>query len=238
MIINLGNQIVNNYLISGKDGHILIDTGYQNGFKRFQRKLKKAGIDPKDIKIVFLTHAHDDHAGFLNDVLDITEAKVILHPKAVEGLKRGQNSFEGGCSSRLAYLFCLILALFGKGAHIYPALREEFMDRLITIDSEAFQTMDLSFQVIETPGHTKDHIALMKDGNMFCGDAAMNNFPSIHRVIIWIENPEQYKQSWETIIKCNPDMLYVAHGKPFRTVDLKKYLPMLDYIRLHPLRHN
>ena len=53
MIINLGNRIVNNYLITGEGGHILIDTGYQNGFRRFQKKLKKAGIDPRDIKISF-----------------------------------------------------------------------------------------------------------------------------------------------------------------------------------------
>ena len=44
------------------------------------------------------TLAHDDHAGFLNEVLAATGADVILHPGAVEGLKRGQNSFEGGCS--------------------------------------------------------------------------------------------------------------------------------------------
>ena len=113
MIINLGNRIVNNYLITGEGGHILIDTGYQSGFRRFQKKLKKAGIDPKDIKIIFLTHAHDDHAGFLNDVLAMTDANVVLHPKAIEGLRRGQNSFEGGCSSRLAYFFCLVLARIG-----------------------------------------------------------------------------------------------------------------------------
>lgn len=237
MIINLGNRIVNNYLITGEGGHILIDTGYQNGFRRFQKKLKKAGIDPKDIKILFLTHAHDDHAGFLNDVLAMTDANVVLHPKAIEGLRRGQNSFEGGCSSRLAYFFCLVLAMLGKGAHRYPALREEYMNRLVTIDSDALHAMDLPFQVIETPGHTTDHIALLKDGILFCGDAAMNNFPSIHRVIIWIENLQQYIHSWETIININPVMLYPAHGKPFQTTDLKKYFQSLNQIRLYPLRH-
>ena len=235
-ILNLGNRVVNNYLISGNDGYILIDTGYQDGFRRFQRKIRKANIDPKEIKIVFLTHAHDDHAGFLNDVLAMTDARVILHPRAIDGLKRGQNSFEGGCSSRLAWFFCLILAMLGKGEHRYPAIREEFIDRLITIDSEAFQEMDLPFEVVETPGHTADHISLLKDGILFCGDAAMNNFPSIRRVIIWIENLQQYRQSWEVILKLNPAMLYPAHGRPFQTADLKKYLPFLDRIRLYPLK--
>ncbi len=99
MICNLGSRVVNNYLISSDLGYILIDTGYDGSFPRFLKMLGKNGVDPKEIKFVFLTHAHDDHAGFLNEVLAATDAQVLLHPKAVAGLKRGQNSFEGGCSS-------------------------------------------------------------------------------------------------------------------------------------------
>ena len=110
------------------------------------------------------------------------------------------------------------------------------MNRLVTIGSEVFREMDLPFQVIETPGHTADHISLMKDGILFCGDAAMNNFPSIRRVIIWIEDLQQYRQSWDTVLKAAPVMIYPAHGKPFQTGDLKKYRPFLDRIRLYPLK--
>lgn len=235
-IRNLGNRVVNNWLIPGDDGYILIDTGYENGFRRFQRKLKKAGIQPEEIKILFMTHAHDDHAGFLNNVLAVTPAKVILHPKAVERLKTGQNSFEGGCSSRLALFFCRILALLGKGDHRYPPIREEYLDRLIPFGSDDFKAMRMPFQVLETPGHTADHISLLKDGILFCGDAAMNGFPSRKRVTIWIENLLQFRQSWEEILKANPERIFPAHGKPFPTADLKKYLPGLDRIRLYPLK--
>ena len=102
MIYNLGNRAVNNYLVSYDEGYILIDTGYEGGVARFQKKLKKANVAPNEIKYIFLTHAHDDHAGFLNEVLAVTDAKVILHPKAVEGLKRGQNSMENNseCSAK------------------------------------------------------------------------------------------------------------------------------------------
>ncbi|MBQ7670385.1 MAG: MBL fold metallo-hydrolase [Clostridia bacterium] len=236
MIYNLGNRAVNNYIISNDDGYILVDTGYESGFRRFKRKLKKHNIDPKDIKILFLTHAHDDHAGFLNEILSLTDAIVILHPKTVEGLKRGQNSFEGGCSSRLAHFFCLILALIGKGEHKYPAISEEYLDRLVTIDSEKFRSMDLPFRVLETPGHTSDHISIIYDGIVFCGDAAMNGVPSIRRTTIWIENLQDFKKSWETMLKSSPETLYPAHGKPFPPSDLEKYLPSLDSVRLYPLK--
>ena len=236
MIYNLGNRVVNNYLVPAKEGYILVDTGYEDGFKRFQKKLHKAGIDPKEIKYIFLTHAHDDHAGFLNEVLEITDAKVILHPKAVEGLKRGQNSFEGGCSSRLAYAFCILLKLLGKGEHKYPSIREEYLPRLITTDSEEFRSIDFEYKVIETPGHTADHISMIVGDKLFCGDAAMNGFPSIKRVIIWIEDLTQFKDSWGKIVNAGPAMLYPAHGKPFKTSDLKKYYFYLDKIHLYALK--
>ena len=236
MIYNLGNRVVNNYLVPIDDGYMLIDTGYPDGFRRFQKKLQKAGIDPKEIKYVFLTHAHDDHAGFLNDVLGLTGARVILHPKAIEVLKRGQNSFEGGCSGRLAHFFCLVLKLFGKGEHRFPAIRDEYLDRLITTDSEEFRSLNLNFRVVETPGHTTDHIALLMGDTMFCGDAAMNGFPSVRRVIIWIGDKEEFKASWKKIIDLAPRVLYPAHGKPFKTSDLNKYLPYLDKIRLYSLK--
>lgn len=234
-IINHGTRVVNNYLVSTEIGYILIDTGYAGGFPHFMKQLRKHGIDPKEIRYVFLTHAHDDHAGFLNEVLAVTGAQVILHPKAIEGLKRGQNAFKGGCSSRLAWLFCQVLALFGHGDHRYPPIKEEYLDRLIPIDSDRFKALGFPYEVLETPGHTADHIALFVRDVLICGDAAMNGFPSRRRIIIWIEDLDQYRESWKRIMDAKPCMLYPGHGKPFQTGDLK--LLNLEGIRLYPLKY-
>ena len=235
-IINLGSRVVNNYLIPSGDGLILIDTGYAGGFPHFQKMLERHGLRPEEIRYVFLTHAHDDHAGFLNEVLAATSAEVILHPKAVEGLKRGQNSFEGGCSSLPAWVFCQILALFGHGEHRYPPIREEYLGRLIPIGSERFRALCFPYEVLETPGHTADHIALLVGDMLFCGDAAMNGFPSRRRTTIWIENLPQFKRSWETMLETSPRLLCPAHGKPFPAADLKKYLKTLDKVKLRALK--
>ena len=71
---------------------------------------------------------------------------------------------------------------------------------------------------------------------MFCGDAAMNGFPSIGRTTIWIENLKQYRQSWETIIGKKPDLLFPAHGKPFKPAELQRNVQRLAGIRLLPIR--
>ena len=236
MICNLGSRIVNTYLISSKAGYILVDTGYAGGFPHFMKKLKKYNIKAKEIRYIFLTHAHDDHAGFLNEVLAVTDAKVILHPKAVEGLKRGQNSFEGGCSSTRAWLFCQVLTLFGHGDHRYPAIRKEYLDRLISIDSEQFKAIHFPYKLLKTPGHTADHISLLIGDKLFCGDAAMNGFPSIKSITIWIEDLQQYRQSWKRIIKQHPHMIFPAHGKPFNADDLQKNMNTLLKLKLRPLK--
>ena len=236
MICNIGSRVVNNYLISFKGGYILVDTGYAGGFRHFSKMLKKCKIKPEEIKYVLLTHAHDDHAGFLNEVLEATGAEVILHPKAIEGLKRGQNSFEGGCSSRLAWLFCKVLTLFGHGDHKYPAIKDEYLNRLITIDSERFKTLDFPYEILETPGHTSDHISLLVRNKLFCGDAAMNGLPSLRRTTIWVEDLEQFKRSWEMIIERNPDLICPGHGKAFKTEELRRYLKTLERVKLYPLK--
>ena len=47
----------NVYVIKGKDGDILIDTGFIGMKRRLQRFLDKF-----DIKLIILTHAHVDHS--------------------------------------------------------------------------------------------------------------------------------------------------------------------------------
>ena len=104
--------------IQSMAGYVLVDTGYAGAFPRFLKRLRRAGIDARAISYVFLTHAHDDHAGFLNEALRAApRAKVVAHSAALAGLRRGQNSFAGGCTSRLALGFCRLMKLLGHGEH-------------------------------------------------------------------------------------------------------------------------
>ena len=65
----------------------------------------------------------------------------------------------------------------------------------------------------------------------------MNGFPSVKRLIIWIENTKQYEQSWEILLSENADIIYPAHGKPFNKKDLKKYKNAISKIRLRALKN-
>jgi len=67
-------------------------------------------------------------------------------------------------------------------------------------------------------------------------NAAMRGFPSINRMIIWVENLKDYMKSWKVIINMNPTQIYPSHGKPFKVDDLKRYLHKVGMAKLYPLK--
>jgi glyoxylase-like metal-dependent hydrolase (beta-lactamase superfamily II) len=56
------------YLIPCQGGFLQIDTGYDRDYGHYRKQLERAGIQLSDVKYIVLTHHHDDHAGFLNDM--------------------------------------------------------------------------------------------------------------------------------------------------------------------------
>ena len=237
-IYNVGNRIMNTYVYPCEDGYIMVDTGYEHSLKDVERKLNQKNIRLTDIKYVFLTHAHDDHAGFLNELLSkTTDLKVIISDKSMETLKKGQNSFVGGCSTLLAWIFCKLMGIVGKAEHRFPIIEDKYDDRFIEITKNNKNELEkiLNGKILFTPGHTADSISLKVGKIVFCGDAAMNGFPSVKRLIIWIENVYQFKQSWNVLLNTDAEKIYPAHGMPFDKNDIRKYIHKIQNVSLRPL---
>jgi len=223
-IINIKSLTLNNYIVKYEKGYIVIDTGYPGDFPRFLKKLNSADIALKEIRFVFLTHSHDDHAGFINELAMQTNAQVVLHKQAVERLEMKQRSFNGVCPTKRAQLICKMISLAGKGRYKQPTAG--IKDRYIVADGISQQLRDSGIQatVLLLPGHTADSIGLLlDDGSLFCGDAAMNGFPSKARHPLWIENLLEFKKSWDVMLGHEPSKIYPAHGAPFDVSDLAKY---------------
>lgn len=240
-ILNFGNRIVNCWAYQIDSGYVIIDTGYESNYKTFNRKLKANTIAIDQIKYCFLTHAHDDHAGFINQLLsDNQSVKVIMSGKGIETLREGQNSFVGGCTSKLALAFCNLMRLFGKGQHTFPPIKSEHESRLIIIsdDNRARLEQELNGKIVETAGHTSDSISLLlNNGYLFCGDAAMNGFPSRHNITIWAEDGTAFLKSWQKIISLQPTKIFSGHGKPFAVKRLENNFKFAQNITSFSLGH-
>lgn len=129
------------------------------------------------------------------------------------------------------------MALLGKDQHKFDPVDKE--ERYIILNKESRYNIEseLCCRIIPLPGHTEDSIGIMfNNRDFFCGDAAMNGFPSTNRVTIWIENIDDYEQSWDQIVKLNPRTLYPSHGKPFNVIDLIKNKKWIKNKKLYPLK--
>lgn len=72
---------------------------------------------------------------------------------------------------------------------------------------------------------------------MFCGDAAMNGVPSLHKITIWAENKDDYLNSWRRMIELKPGIIYPGHGKPFCFSKLKANIKHVEKMSLKPLAY-
>ena len=232
-VLNIGGYALKNYLLETDAGVIAIDSGYPGGLAAFRRRFE-AHWPLSKLKYVFLTHHHDDHAGFLKDLLDACGARVVLHPLALEPLKAGRNAAPSGAgySSRPAAWFSLVKRDFS-----FPPVDPG--DRAIIVRSEedqVFERMGLPIRILSLPGHTRDSLGLFlpETGQLFAGDAAMNAVISVARHTIWIEDPLAFGASWDRMLALNPSRILPAHGAPFAPSDLVKYRRYLDGRALIP----
>lgn len=129
------------------------------------------------------------------------------------------------------------MKLLGNGEHRFPAMDETYRNRFIGITQWNITELEnlLSGKILFTPGHTADSISLKVHNLIFCGDAAMNGLPSLHRITIWIENKKEFKTSWQVLLDENADYIYPAHGRRFKSCDLQRFKSEIDRITLYPL---
>ena len=73
-----GQWWVSCYILDTGDGLILIDTGTRGSLYLLMDSIYQAGFNPRDIKKVFLTHAHGDHCDCVRSIAELTGAEIWL----------------------------------------------------------------------------------------------------------------------------------------------------------------
>ena len=74
----VGNTWVGSFLIQTSEGLALIDTTVMEDLYLLIDSIHRLGFDSKDLKHIFLTHAHMDHDGAARALKELTGAKVWL----------------------------------------------------------------------------------------------------------------------------------------------------------------
>ncbi len=239
-IFDIKLSVTTDYLIkSDSKQYILIDTGYESDWQLFCNRLKTSGIELMNINYVILTHHHDDHSGFLHLLLKENPAiTVIMSESCGKLITVGRNDFTHGggyVNRRIKFLlkFKLLYVSLKVKKHIRKSTNLTFQpflcrehDILIQEDTRLRDIgINLDGTLLFTPGHTIDSISVLLDnGQCMVGDAAaqMLTFAGTKNCVIFINNLEQYYQSWELLIDKGASEILPAHGGRF-SINLLKH---------------
>jgi len=121
---------VSAWLITSPNGHVLIDTLYGPYTSQLLANIRTLGFDPKDIKLVVVTHGHVDHAGGIGQ-LKSELAPGTRFAMTQEGWREGK---EESPHPRWPWVM------------IEPDI--------VLTDSQIVTGGDVAIQAFETPGHT------------------------------------------------------------------------------------
>jgi glyoxylase-like metal-dependent hydrolase (beta-lactamase superfamily II) len=158
---------VNTFLIHSKDRIAIVDTGSGNYLQptagHVQRNLAAAGIDPKSIDTVLLTHMHPDHSAGLTDMSNgqrlFPNAELVMHENELA------HWFDDGAMTKVDE----------RSKELYfQAGREQvtpYKDRTrLFRQGEVFPGVTAVPSLGHTPGHTAYLIASGNDQLMIWGD--------------------------------------------------------------------
>jgi glyoxylase-like metal-dependent hydrolase (beta-lactamase superfamily II) len=214
----------NVYLISGSEGWLMVDTGWESpeALSALRSELAQGGIELEDISSIIITHFHPDHIGLAKAIQEESGAKVLLH--------REEARYVQG-----KFVLSEILERTGKWARVlevkkvegftpsefsFPSLPE--VD-VVLQGGEEIVWGDLHLRVIWTPGHSPGHICLYEPqkGLLFSGDHILPIItPNVSLNPLSGDNPlKDYIDSLKLLRELKLELALPAHEHIFTQVE-------------------
>ena len=221
---------LNCYLIKGKDGWVMIDTGWYTPetFSSLKKSLKKLGIALSDIATIVITHIHPDHFGLVGRIRQISPAtKVITHKFEAELIESRYIKFHD-----LRQSMEFVLRRHGVPPSKISELKSSSMPAMEFVSitfpdstlygGETISTGVYDLEVIWTPGHSIGHICLYEPKNklLFSGDHVLPKItPSVVYHIQSGDDPlGDYLNALHKIENLPVDKILPAHERIFTNI--------------------
>lgn len=122
-------------LITGDEGHVLIDTGTEAGASVVAANIRELGFDLDDVKILLHSHEHFDHVGGMEKLKARTGAALYASSDA-------SSVFESG-----------VVRPNDPQSGMHAPMAMVRVDRIIS-DGDVVRLGDIEITAIATPGHS------------------------------------------------------------------------------------
>jgi len=185
------------------DGIALFDTGPESTFGHIAAGLFALGAAPTDVRHVFLSHIHFDHAGAAWRFAELG-ATVYVHPRGERHLLDPAKLVE----SATLIFGAEMERLWGRVAPV-PAERLRVLQ-----DNEQVQLGSVAVRAIATPGHASHHHVYHWEENVFGGDVAgvrIGGGPPIPPFVPPELNVEEWLSSIDKMRALGAAKLYLPH---------------------------
>jgi glyoxylase-like metal-dependent hydrolase (beta-lactamase superfamily II) len=163
-------QVIASFLLLGEDGAALVETGPTTCLDRLTAGLKEHGVSHEDVRQVFVTHIHLDHAGASGHLSELLpNATFYVHEVGYPHLADPSKLVKS--ASRI----------YGERMEeLWGEARPVPEDRIsILKDEEETQAAGGVLVAHYTPGHAYHHFAYLEpeSGALFAGDVAGIRLP-------------------------------------------------------------
>jgi glyoxylase-like metal-dependent hydrolase (beta-lactamase superfamily II) len=220
--IELGG--VSCYLVAGRDGFVLVDTGIFAKRSAVEKALAGAGCEPGSLRLIILTHGHVDHTDNCAYLRDRLGAPVAMHRGDAAMVARDDAPWDRTARPEKVPISGRIITLVGGLVLLFSGRRgkfDGFMPDICLEDGQDLSAYGLDAKVLHLPGHSQGSIGILTaGGDLFCGDLLMNMFkPARHFLIL---DRASFEASLARVLAMDVHTVYPGHGKPFPMARLTK----------------
>jgi metallo-beta-lactamase class B len=195
----VGSEALATYLITTPEGHILINSGFEETVPLIRSSVESLGFKMKDVKIILASHAHSDHVAGHARLQELTGAKVFVMKGDDEVISSG-----------------------GKGQYLYTDSRWTpcKVDRVLA-DGEEVTLGGETLGAHSTPGHTAGCTTWAwqaKDGGKKY-DVVVIGSPNVNPGYKLVENKDypkiadDFAKTFAVLKKLPCDVFLGAHGE-------------------------
>jgi metallo-beta-lactamase class B len=185
----VGSESLSSFLVATPEGHILINTNWEDAVPNLRRSVEDLGFDFEDIQIILGSHAHGDHMQGDALVAQLTGARVMAMSQDVPLLER-----------------------------MRPGDKPHPIDRVLQDGDEVSlggSTLVARLTPGHTPGCTTWTMTVEEDGESY--DVVIVGSMGSNPGFQFVNNPtnptiaDQYKQGFAVLRSLSPDIPLASH---------------------------